>query len=132
MTRYNFFKAAMAVFYVLAGVNHFYNTPLYLHMMPSYLPWPLLLVYISGVLEIALGVLLWLPKTTRLGAWGLIVLLILVFPANVNMTLHPELTPAIPGYILWLRLPLQAVFIGFAYYYTKPRAVDSRPHPHSY
>jgi uncharacterized membrane protein len=106
--------------FVLAGVNHFVNAPVYLKIMPPYLPWHELLVYLSGLFEIALGILVLVPRYTRRAAWGLIALLIAVFPANLHMALHPELYPGIPSLALWARLPLQAVFIAWAYLYTRP------------
>src|SRR6476661_4280825 len=69
-------KYLMAAFYVLAGVNHFLNPAVYLKIMPPYLPWHRLLVEVSGVCEIALGLLLLVPRCMRWAAWGLIALLI--------------------------------------------------------
>jgi uncharacterized membrane protein len=112
-------KYLMAAFYVLAGVNHFLNPALYLKIMPPYLPWPHFLVEASGVCEIALGLLLLVPRYTRWAAWGLIALLIAVFPANLHMAVHPELYPEIPAVALWARLPLQAFFIAWACVYTR-------------
>lgn len=120
------FKYLMAVFYVLAGVNHFLNPAVYLKIMPPYLPWPRFLVEVSGVFEIALGVLLLVPRCTRWAAWGLIALLIAVFPANLHMAVHPELYPEIPAAALWARLPLQAVLIAWAWVYTRPEPPPSR------
>ena len=79
-----------------------------------YLPWPVALVYISGVAEILLGTLLMLPRTSRLAGWGLIALLVAVFPANIHMALHPELYPTMSPRALWIRLPLQGVLIALA------------------
>lgn len=110
----------LAIFFVLAGVNHFVNTPMYLKIMPPYLPWHLFLVDLSGFFEIALGVLVLVPRLTRVAAWGLIALLIAVFPANLHMALHTDLYPGIPAAALWARLPLQAVLMAWAYWYTRP------------
>ena len=87
--------------------------------MPPYLPWHLELVYISGLAEIGLGALLLLPRTTVNAAWGLVALLIAVFPANVHMTMHAELYPFASPLFLWLRLPLQGLLIAWAYSYTR-------------
>ena len=105
--------------YVAAGINHFAHQALYLSIMPPYLPFHLALVIISGIAEIALGILLLIPQTSRLAAWGLITLLVAVFPANLHMALHPEIYPTLPVIGLWLRLPLQAVLIWWAYWYTR-------------
>jgi uncharacterized membrane protein len=113
-------KYLFAVSFVLAGLNHFINTDFYLKIMPPYLPWHRSLVYLSGVVEIALGVLLLIPTLTRVAAWGLIALLAAVFPANIHMAVNHELYPAYSVTALWLRLPLQIVFMACAYWYTMP------------
>ena len=115
ITRYVF-----ALFFVLAGVNHFLSPAFYLNIMPPYLPWHLALVYISGVAEIVLGLLLLIRRWSVIAAWGLIALLIAVFPANLHMALHQELYPSLPSLGLWLRLPIQGVLIAWAYWYTRP------------
>jgi uncharacterized membrane protein len=113
------FKFLFAVSFVVAGFNHIFNTSFYLHIMPPYLPRPLLLVYLSGLIEIILGVLLLSPKLTWMAAWGLVALLIAVFPANLHMAVNHELYPEYSVTALWARLPLQFVLIGWAYWYTK-------------
>ncbi|MDT7540979.1 MAG: hypothetical protein QOE33_883 [Acidobacteriota bacterium] len=113
-------KYIFALFFVVGGFNHFINTNFYLKIMPPYLPSPLLLVYLSGVIEVALGLLLLIPKFTRVAAWGLIALLLGVFPANIHMAFHRELYPEYGSAALWLRLPLQLVLIAWAYWYTLP------------
>jgi len=89
-------------------------------MIPDYLPWPLALVYISGVAELVLGVGLIIRKTSQLAAWGLIGLLIAVFPANLNMAMHPDQFVFMSSVMLWLRLPVQGLLILWAFRYTKP------------
>lgn len=103
---------------VVAGANHFINPAPYLGMMPVELPAHLALVYISGVAEIAGALGLILPVTRRLAAWGLVVLYVAIFPANLNMALNDlplDKTP-IPSWALWARLPLQLVFIAWAWW----------------
>jgi len=87
------------------------------------LPWQLALVRISGIAEIRLGLLLLFQRCLVLAAWGLIALLIAVFPANIHMALHAELYTYVSPIGLWLRLPLQFVLIGWAYWYTRPSFV---------
>jgi uncharacterized membrane protein len=116
-------KCLLGGFFVLAGANHFVRTNFYLAIMPPYLPWHLALVYVSGLCEVALGVLVLVPRYTVLAAWGLIALLIAVFPANLHMAMSPELFPQYPPVALWLRLPLQGVLIAWAHAYTR------RPNP---
>ncbi len=111
-------KYLLTIFMVGAGTLHFLKPDFYLKIMPPYLPWHLELVYLSGLFEIALGLLLLVPRFTRLAAWGIIALLIAVFPANIYLYQHQELLPASPLLHL-LRLPLQAVFIFWAYWHTR-------------
>ncbi|VTR98066.1 DoxX family protein [Tuwongella immobilis] len=109
----------MGILYTLAGVNHLLNPDFYMRIMPPYLPWHAELVFWSGIAEMLLGVLVLLPATRRLAAWGIIALLIAVFPANLHMALHTEQYPQVPAWALWLRLPMQGLFIAWAYRYTR-------------
>ena len=113
-------RFVFGLFFVLAGVNHFVSPAFYLNIMPPYLPWHIGLVYISGVCEIGLGLLLLLRRWSVVAGWGLIALLIAVFPANLHMALHQELYPTLPPLGLWLRLPIQGLLIAWAYWYTRP------------
>ena len=105
----------LAVFFVLAGANHFLNPMPYLSMVPPCLPSPAALVWISGVAEVMGGVGLLLRALRRFAGWGLIALLTAVFPANLYVALHGWRGVDLPGWVLWLRLPLQIVFIWWAY-----------------
>jgi len=87
--------------------------------MPPAIPFHKAMVFISGVFEIALGVLILLPKWRSLAAWSLIALLIAVFPANIYMFANPQLFPDLPSWAHYVRLPFQAVFIYWAYSFTK-------------
>lgn len=107
-------------FFVVAGVTHFTNQAFFTSIVPPYLPWPVALVVISGVAEIALGVLLLVRRTSRLAAWGAIALLVAVFPANLHMAMNPQLYPATSPTALLIRLPLQGVLIAVAYWFTRP------------
>ena len=73
------------------------------------------MIYISGAFEILLGLLVIPQKTRKLAGWGLIALLIAVFPANLHLALHPDIFPAIPVWADWARLPLQGIFIFWVY-----------------
>jgi len=113
----------MGVFYVLAGINHFRDPGFYLPMMPGYLPFHLGLIYLSGVAEMALGAAVLVPSIRPLAAWGLILLLIAIFPANIHIALHNvPLAGAKEGAGIWnwVRLPVQAVLIAWAWWYTWP------------
>lgn len=111
-----------AVFYILAGINHFWHPAIYCKLIEAFLPYPLAMVYISGVAELAGGLGLLIPATRRMAAIGLIVLLVVIFPANIYMALHPEEWSQIAPAILYLRLPLQILFIYGVYVYaSKPK-----------
>ncbi len=114
-------KWVLGLLFAAAGVNHFLMPATYVATMPPYLPWPLALVYLSGVAEVALGVLLLIPRYQSPAAWGLIALLIAIFPANLHMALNPEQFPDIPPVALWIRLPLQVLLIAWAYWFTRKR-----------
>ncbi|QDT95282.1 DoxX family protein [Gimesia aquarii] len=103
-------KFVLAVFMIVAGTMHFVNPEFFLKIVPPYLQLHKELVLLSGICEILLGVLLLIPKCSHLAAWGIIALLIAVFPANIYLYQHQEILPASP-FIHLLRLPLQGVFV---------------------
>ncbi len=70
------------------GGLHFKDPEIFASIVPDYLPWPVALVYISGVFEILGGIGLMVPRVSRWAAWGLIALYIAVFPANLHMAIH--------------------------------------------
>ncbi|WP_343069168.1 DoxX family protein [Hymenobacter citatus] len=117
----------MALLYVGAGVMHFVKPKVYAKIVPPYLPAPLTLVYVSGVAELAGGLGLLLPATRRPAAWGLILLLLAVFPANVYMARHNDELFRLPTWMVWARLPLQLVLIGWAWRFarTPPRLASN-------
>ena len=119
-------KTLLAGIFIGGGVLHFITTQTYVHLMPPYIPYPKELVYISGIIESGLGVMLLIPKTQRIAAWALIPTLIAVFPANVQGAItagtdHPAM-PGVPVALAWLRLPLQLLLIIWAYRYTQRTA----------
>lgn len=118
-------KYLLAAFFVGAGINHFVNPDFYLRIMPPYLPWPELLQYLAGACEVILGVMLLVPRWTRLAAWGLIGLLIAVYPANIHMAINHHLYPEVPMAFHWFRLPLQFVFIAWAWWFTREEDVKA-------
>ena len=110
--RHNRLRWLATLFFVVAGIGHFIKPDSYEKMVPPYLPDPAVLIFISGVAEIAGGVGLAIRPLRRAAGWGLIALLASVFPANIYMVQHPE-SFGIPIWILWARLPFQAVFMGW-------------------
>ena len=111
-------KYLLAIFMIVAGTMHFVNPEFFLKIVPPDLPLHKELVLVSGVCEILLGVLLLIPKISHLAAWGIIALLIAVFPANIYLFQNQDLMPASP-LVHFLRLPLQGVFILWAYWHTR-------------
>ncbi len=111
----------LAGFMTLAGLNHFVSPDVYVGMMPAVLPAPLVLVYLSGIAEIAGGLGLLPRRTRKLAAWALIALFVAVFPANINMAINglPLGDRNVPLWALWARLPLQLVLIAWAYLFTR-------------
>ena len=105
--------------FIVAGINHFVMPPMYMSIMPEYLPRPRLLVLLSGVAEVIGGLLALFPRTQQWARWSLTALLIAVFPANIHMALHAERYPKIPPWLLWVRLPLQAVLVGWVWWATE-------------
>lgn len=112
----------IGAFFIAAGIYHFANPQPYIAMMPSYLPAPATLVAISGVAEMLGGVGVFLPATRVVAGWGLIALLLAVFPANLQVALHGWPGVDLPQWVLWARLPLQPVFIWLVYRYCIARA----------
>ena len=108
-----------SVFYVLVGIQHFVDPQSFVQIVPPYLPYPLQLVYISGFFEIALGLLLLVPSLRFIAGWGLILLLIAVFPANIYLAQTNGAAMNTTPLIAWGRLPFQLVFIAVAYWHTR-------------
>jgi uncharacterized membrane protein len=110
-------RIILSFFFISVGIFHLISPKAFLLIMPSYLPIPLALVYISGVAELLGGMAIMIPFLRKMAAWGLIVLLIAVFPANIY-ALQNGMTIAghsVPHWILILRLPVQFIFIYWVY-----------------
>jgi uncharacterized membrane protein len=115
----NVFLAIFVFFYVSSGVNHFLTPDFYLKLMPPYIPYPLQIIYLSGVIEILLGVGAAIPRFRARAAWAVIFMLISFMPVHIHMVVHPELYPDVPEIGLWLRIVVQGVLIWWAYGYAK-------------
>ena len=109
----------MSLFYIMAGTNHFINPDWYVRIVPPILPFKTEIIYISGILEIILGSFLIFPKTRFIAGWGLIILLLAVYPANIYVALTNGEAMDITPLIAWGRLPFQFVLIGLAYWHSK-------------
>ena len=118
----------LTIAFVVAGANHFRTPETYLSMMPPWLPAPELLNLVSGAAEIAgaLGILH--NATRRIAAIGLILLLVAVFPANLQVAIHGWPGTEIPQWVLVARLPFQIIFIWWIIYACQPK-LSRRPRP---
>ena len=110
----------ISVFFIYFGIDHFINPEFYLSIMPPIFPLHLEAVYLSGLFEILGGVGVLIARTRSIAGWGLLVLLIAVYPANIYMALTPEAFPDIPLFVLYFRLALQFLFFYWAYSITRP------------
>lgn len=120
------FRWLLALAMIGIGVQHFTNPTPFEKIVPSYLPFPLALVYVSGLFEILGGIGLLIPPMSRIAAWGLIALYVAVFPANVNMAVHNIRIEGTnyPLIFNWVRLPFQVLFIAWAWWFTRKEADD--------
>lgn len=98
------------IFFIAAGIAHFILESFFLTAMPEWVPFQLAIVYLSGVVEILLAIGLAMPKTRKPAGALIAIFLVLIFPVNIYMAMIPE-AYNLPAYILWLRLPLQFLFI---------------------
>ncbi len=107
-----------AIGFLLAGAKHFYRAEFYRQIVPPMFPSPAALIAIRGVVEIIGGVGLLIPRLRRAAGWGLIALLIAVFPANIYMAISPRFAEQLhfQPWVLWLRLPMQVLFIWWIWF----------------
>ncbi|RCJ20468.1 hypothetical protein A6S26_26460 [Nostoc sp. ATCC 43529] len=121
-------RVILSIAIIFVGVTHFLIPEPYVKIMPPQLPNPLELVYLSGFYEILGGVGLLVPPVSQAAAWGLIALFIAVFPANINMAVNHIKLEYIPDspWVHVIRLPLQAVLIAWAWWYTKPSDLEKQ------
>lgn len=114
-------RVLLALFFIVGGILHFVKTPLYLTIMPPYLPYRLELVYISGVFEILGGIGVLVPALRRYAGYGLIALVVAVTPANIQMAIDYLQRDGLTAFtvLLLLRLPLQLLIIYWIYWCTK-------------
>lgn len=116
------FRVLLAIAMVLSGVLHFANPEPYLLMMPDYLPAHLALVYISGVAELVLGVALLVPKLRPWAGWGIVALLVAVWPANIWMATSGVQPPGmeVSPTAAWVRVALQPALMFWAWAVSRP------------
>ena len=110
---------ALSLLFINIGIDHFVNPDFYRNIMPAYLPMHTEAIYISGFFEILGGVAILSPKLRSMAGWGLVLLLIVVFPVNIHMAVNPNLFPDIPLSFLYIRLVLQFIIIYWTYFATQ-------------
>ncbi len=122
-------RYATSLFFFAAGLNHFVNPEWYLlNQMPDWIPFPVLALYVTGAAEMLGGMGL-LPEVTRKWAgWGLVALLVAIFPGNIHMASESLNSSGFSGETigLFLRLPLQAVFIVVVLWVSQNRPAGPR------
>jgi len=110
----NISRLAASALFLTSGSLHFIKPGIFLEIVPPALPNPQALVAISGAAEIAGALGWWIPVTRKTASYGLIALLIGVFPANVYMALaHERFASVAPAWLLFARLPLQLALIAW-------------------
>ncbi len=107
----------LAVVFILGGVNHFRKPKLYERIMPLYIPSHKSLVMFTGILEMTFGLMLIAEENQLMGAWGIIILLILFIPVHIFMLQNKKASLKLPKWVLILRLPLQLGLMAWAYLY---------------
>ena len=110
----------LSLFFIYFGIDHFINPEFYLSIMPPAFPLHVEAVYISGFFEILGGITILIAPLRKIAGWGLVALLICVYPANIYMAITPEAFPEISRGLLYFRLPLQFLFIYWALSVTRP------------
>ena len=110
----------LAAFFINTGVNHFVNPDFYLSIMPPAFPMHLEAVYVSGFFEVLGGVCVLIPRLRKIAGWGLVALLVAVYPANIYMAITPDAFPDFPVALLYVRLAFQFVFFYWAFSVTRP------------
>lgn len=111
----------MSIAYTYVGIRHFIDPDFFLAIMPNYFSLHLFFVYLTGLMEVVFGVLLVFRKTRKIAAYGLIVLLVIVFPANIHLV-QSELSQSILDVTKeqsLIRLPFQGLFLLLAYWHSK-------------
>lgn len=108
---------AMAIFYIIAGINHFVRPEVYLKIMPPFVPNKKFINELTGLFEIMLGIYLCVPIFSNLAAISLIILLNLILPANIYMLVDKKAGLGFPKWLLLVRIPLQFLLMYWAYQY---------------
>lgn len=114
-------RIAMAAMLLFTAVGHFAFTQGMTMMLPDFIPYKKAVVQWTGIIEIVAAIGLFLPSIRQLTGWLLIVFFILILPANIYTSIHKidYQNGTFDGKginYLWLRVPLQVLFIGWVYF----------------
>lgn len=114
--------AFVFLFFMGGGIAHFLYTDFFAAIMPPYIGYHREIVYISGVFEIlgAIGILV--PALRQWAGNGLLLLVVVVSPANIHMWLHPDLFPDVPQAFLSIRLVMQVALLALIWWCTRTPA----------
>ncbi len=130
MSKYKLAGLAFVFLWFFAGgIGHFAATAFFTGIVPPYIPWPLAVVYVSGVFELLGAFGLIHPATRPWAGMSLLLLIVCVSPANIYMWQHPQLFPKFPPVLLALRLVIQVLLIALVWWSTRvePRALAAAP-----
>ncbi|MDG4951353.1 hypothetical protein NLM59_10480 [Weeksellaceae bacterium KMM 9724] len=106
----------MSGIYLLAGLFHFVKPKIYKSIIPKSIPNRMLLVYLSGLAEISLAIMLWFPSTRNFAIYSIICMLVIFLLVHFYMLTDAYRTK-LPTWLLWLRIPLQFLLMWWAYQY---------------
>ncbi len=108
-------RYALAAFMIGAGITHFVAPGFYERIVPKWFGHEKAAVRWSGVAEVLCGALVAMPHTKRMGAWLTVVVLLVVYPANLQMAADAGVPGNAEDWVAWVRLPLQLPLIRWAY-----------------
>jgi uncharacterized membrane protein len=119
------------ILFIFTGVGHFLQTEPMAQMLPPWVPGRTLLVYLTGILELAIGVGFFVPRARRFAGWVAAGVLVLFFPANIYAAVNhiPMGGHAWGPVYLLIRAPLQAIILFWVYWFTirQPGAASHAP-----
>ena len=113
-------RIAMSAMLLFTAIGHFAFTKGMSMMLPYFIPFKTEMVYLTGVIEIAAAIGLFIPNFRVITAWLLIAFFILILPANIYAAInHIDYQKGtFNGHglnYLWFRIPLQVFFIAWTY-----------------
>ena len=116
-------RILLAALFLFAGTVHLHNPEVFIPVMPPWIPLHLVCIQVSGIFELlgGFGLLIPVRKIQFLTGWGLALLLVAVFPANLYMAMaHVQIHGFPPQpWMAWARLPLQPILIAAVLWATR-------------